>query len=120
MHNSNLNYIVRNIIDKQTDSKHCLPNQKISLIYKVGEVNIGVIGLTHIKIANESVKANSLMFLPYRDIIITESKYLHDKGVNAVVPVSAFWTEMFRDKRHIFRTSMNSNNDHLKEQCENF
>ena len=123
MRNSTFDYIVSNIIDKQTGSKHCLPNQKISSIYKVGKVNIGVIGLTHIKIANESVKANSFMFLPYRDIIINESKYLHDKGAHAVVLLAHFGpkcsetNDMYELK---LRTSMNNNNDHLKEQCENF
>ena len=123
MQNSTFDYIVSNIIDKQTGSRKCLPNQKISAIYKVGKVNIGVIGLTHLKIANESAKANSFMFLSYRDIIISESKYLHDKGANAVVLLAHFGAKC-SETNDIYelklRTSMNNNNDDLKNNCENF
>ena len=123
MQNSTFDYIVSNIIDKQTGSRRCLPNQKISAIYKVGKVNIGVIGLTHLKIANESAKANSFMFLSYRDIIISESKYLRDKGVNAVVLLAHFGAKC-SETNDIYelklRTSMNNNNDDLKNNCDNF
>ena len=123
MQNSTFDYIVSNIIDKQTGSRRCLPNQKISAIYKVGKVNIGVIGLTHLKIANESAKANSFMFLSYRDIIISESKYLRDKGVNAVVLLAHFGAKC-SETNDIYelklRTSMNNNNDDLKVNCDNF
>ena len=90
MRNSSFDYLVANLRDKATQSRTFLPNQRLSKLYRVGEAQIGVIGLTHIKTPNECNKVSSLDFLPYKDIIIEESTKLKSQGAHSVILLAHF------------------------------
>ncbi len=72
-----------------------MPNQKVSKIYTLKNgIKIGVIGLSTISTPASSVgfappfSINNITFLPYKEIVINESKLLREKGANAVIIVS--------------------------------
>jgi 2',3'-cyclic-nucleotide 2'-phosphodiesterase (5'-nucleotidase family) len=90
MRNSTFDYLVANVRDKKTQSRTFMPNQHLSKLYHVGEIRIGVIGLTHIKTPKECSKVSSLDFLEYKDIIIEESNKLKSQGAHSVILLAHF------------------------------
>ena len=91
MRTSKYDFLVGNIYNKTIDKKIFLPNQKISNIYQVGKIKIGVIGLTTVKIYHQHhYDFPELEFFDYRDIIIEESSKLRKLGANAVILLGHF------------------------------
>ena len=88
--NSTFDYLCANIMEKSTMKREFFNNHHKSKIYNVGKVKVGVIGLTHIKVAKESNKVGKLSFLPYRDIILEESEKLKSEGADAVILLAHF------------------------------
>ena len=86
MRNSKFDFLIGNIYNKTLDKRIFLPNQKISNIYQIGKVKIGVIGLTTVKIYHQHhYDFPELEFFDYRDIIIKESSKLRKLGANAII-----------------------------------
>ena len=91
MRNSKLDFLIGNIYNKTLDKRIFLPNQKISNIYQIGKVKIGVIGLTTVKIYHQHhYDFPELEFFDYSDIIIEESSKLRKLGANAIILLGHF------------------------------
>ena len=98
MRTSNFDFLVGNIYNKTMGRKIFLPNQKISNIYQIGEVKIGVIGLTTVKIYHQHhYDFPELEFYEYRDIILEESTKLKSKGANAIILLGHFGLKCFNN-----------------------
>ena len=79
-------YIVSNIKSKITGSEEFLPNQTKSKIYQMGEIKLGVIGLTTVTTAQTSSgDISEFQFLPYIENISKESQKLKDEGCHAIL-----------------------------------
>lgn len=121
MNNSYYDYLVANIRNK-TDKTHTfLPKQYRSKLYHVGKVKLGVIGLTHNKVAGGNIKiVGGIEFLQYKDIIIEQSSELKTQGADAVILLSHFGPKCgnekgFEDK---FKLKMRNSNI-IQPKCTN-
>ena len=86
---ANWEYLAANIISNQTGKAGFLPNTKKAEIYKMGEINLGVIGLTTIETPfTTSGNLTNIKFAEYREVVIKLSTSLRKKGAHAVVLVS--------------------------------
>lgn len=85
MNRSQFPYLVSNIQNTTTNETIFLPNQIKSKIFEIGEIKLGVIGVTTIT-TPETTGGNltSVKFLAYADIIIKEANELRKK-TNAVI-----------------------------------
>ena len=91
MRNSKFDFLVGNIYNNTIGKSIFLPNQKKSNIYQIGNVKIGVIGLTTVKIYHQHhYDFPELEFYDYRDIIIEESTKLRKLGANAIILLGHF------------------------------
>lgn len=88
--NSSFDYLCANLEERKTGKREFFHNHFKSKIYNVGKVKLGIIGLTHVKVAKESLKVSSLNFLPYRDILLEESKKLKEQGADSVILLAHF------------------------------
>ena len=131
MRTSNFDFLVGNIYNKTINKKIFLPNQKISNIYKIGNVKIGVIGLTTVKIYYQHhYDIPELEFHEYRDIILEESAKLKSQGANAIILLGHFGLkcfnnyELYEDKEKLKIRKKNDiqcpceNNENLKNLLE--
>ena len=131
MRTSNFDFLVGNIYNKTINKKIFLPNQKISNIYKIGNVKIGVIGLTTVKIYHQHhYDVPELEFHEYRDIILEESVKLKSQGANAIILLGHFGLkcfnnfELYEDKEKLKIRKKNDiqcpceNNENLKNLLE--
>ena len=98
MRTSKFDFLIGNIYNKTAGKKLFLPNQKISNIYQIGEVKIGVIGLTTVKIYNQHhYDFPELEFYDYRDIILEESSKLKNLGANAIILLGHFGLKCYNN-----------------------
>ena len=98
MRTSNFDFLVGNIYNKTAGNKIFLPHQKISNIYQIGNVKVGVIGLTTVKIYHQHhYDFPELEFQEYRDIILEESAKLKSKGANAIILLGHFGLKCFNN-----------------------
>jgi 2',3'-cyclic-nucleotide 2'-phosphodiesterase (5'-nucleotidase family) len=82
-------YLASNIFQKSTADYSFLPNTKHTKMFKVGDINLGVIGLTTIETNFTSTgDFTDIGFAEYRDIIIKLSKGLREAGAKAVILLS--------------------------------
>ena len=88
--NSTFDYLCANLEEKKTKKREFLNNHFKSKLYNVGKIKLGIVGLTHIKVAQESKKVNAVTFLPYRDILIEESNKLKQQGADSVILLGHF------------------------------
>ena len=123
MRNSKFDFLVGNIFNKTEGKKIFLPNQKISEIYEIGNVKIGVIGLTTVKIYHQHhYDFPELEFFEYRDIIIEESLRLRKLGANAIILLGHFGLKCpnslkFYENKEILKIRNKSN---VQCPCENY
>ena len=98
MRTSKFDFLIGNIYNKTAGKKLFLPNQKISNIYQIGEVKIGVIGLTTVKIYHQHHSDfPELEFYDYRDIILEESSKLKNLGANAIILLGHFGLKCYNN-----------------------
>jgi len=98
MRTSKFDFLIGNIYNKTAGKKLFLPNQKISNIYQIGEVKIGVIGLTTVKIYHQHhYDFPELEFYDYRDIILEESSKLKNLGANAIILLGHFGLKCYNN-----------------------
>ena len=98
MRNSKFDFLIGNIYNKTIDKRIFLPNQKISNIYQIGKVKIGVIGLTTVKIYHQHhYDFPELEFYDYIDIILEESSKLKNLGANAIILLGHFGLKCYNN-----------------------
>ena len=91
MQNSKFDFLIGNIYNKTIGKKNFLPNQKISNIYQIGSVKIGVIGLITTKTYHQHHSDfPELEFYDYYNIIVEESSRLKKLGANAIILLGHF------------------------------
>jgi 5'-nucleotidase len=82
-------YLASNIFNETTQKSEFLPNTKSAKLYQVGEVKIGVIGLTTIESPyTTSGNVTGIKFDQYNQIVIQLSNSLRSEGAKAVVVTS--------------------------------
>ena len=92
---SNFSYIVANV--KKGSSFNFMTNQVEDMIYQIGKIKVGVVGLTTIETpTGTSGNLSDITFLPYADIIKEHSTKLRKEGANAVVLLAHFGVQCFK------------------------
>lgn len=89
MAESKFDYLVSNFYDLESKSYEFMPNQKKSKIYKVGQVNIGVIGIATLQTNTTTTGfPKTIEIKSQKEIIRAEAKTLREKGAHAVILIS--------------------------------
>jgi 2',3'-cyclic-nucleotide 2'-phosphodiesterase (5'-nucleotidase family) len=96
---ADFSYLAANIFDNQTQRTEFLPNTKIAKIFTLGEIKIGVIGISTVETPfTTSGDLTGVRFAEYRDIVIELSAKLRADGANAVIINSHVGMNCFLDK----------------------
>jgi 2',3'-cyclic-nucleotide 2'-phosphodiesterase/3'-nucleotidase/5'-nucleotidase len=83
---ANFPYIAANILNNATGECCPLPNTQMKRMYTLGEVKIGVIGLTTVETPTTTAgNTTGLRFAAYKDIVVNLSTQLRNAGANAVI-----------------------------------
>jgi len=89
MNSSKFDYLVANIYNNQTNLPFDFPHSKVTNLYTIGRIKVGVIGLTTIEtIFTTSGDLSNLKFIDYNEIVISLSKELRNRGANIVMITS--------------------------------
>jgi 2',3'-cyclic-nucleotide 2'-phosphodiesterase (5'-nucleotidase family) len=97
---ANFNYVASNIYNITTNEFGTLPNTKITKLLTVGDIKLGIIGLTTVDTPFTTSLLNVtkyLGFASYREIVIRLSKQLRDHGANAIILNTHVGTECAKD-----------------------
>jgi len=83
---SNFTYLAANIYEDSTNKTEFMPNTKVAKIYQVGDIKVGVIGLTTVDTPHTtSGDVSTLRFELYRDLVVEYSRSLKEQGANVIV-----------------------------------
>lgn len=78
-------YLAANI-QNTTNNTEFLPNTKVAQIFQVGEIKIGVIGLSTVETPFTTAgDLTGIKFVAYLEVVTSLSKLLREQGANAVV-----------------------------------
>jgi 2',3'-cyclic-nucleotide 2'-phosphodiesterase (5'-nucleotidase family) len=96
---SNFNYVASNIYNITAKEFGTLPNTNITKLLTVGDIKIGIIGLTTVDTPFTTApnSTHNLDFASYEDIVIMLSKELRDQGANAVILNTHVGTQCTKD-----------------------
>ena len=86
LNSANWTYLAANIVNNRTNATEFLPNTKVSKLFQVGKVKIGVIGLSTVETPfTTSGDLTDIKFVNYVETIKEQSKILKQNGANAIV-----------------------------------
>lgn len=107
---SSFPYISANIYNnKSQDITHIWSNTNKSMLFKLGKVNIGVIGLSTIETNKTTAgNLNDIVFTSYKEAIETESLTLKEKGANAVLLLSHVGMHCEYKDKYVLKIRMKS------------
>jgi 2',3'-cyclic-nucleotide 2'-phosphodiesterase (5'-nucleotidase family) len=89
MNSSVFEYLVSNIYNNQTNLPFEFPHSRLTTLYSIGKIKVGVIGLTTIEtLFTTSGDLSNLKFLNYQEIVIKLSKDLRAAGADIVLVTS--------------------------------
>lgn len=110
-------YLVSNILNTTTNEREFMPNQIKSKIFTLGDIKIGVIGITTVNtVRTTSGDLTSVKFLDYIDIITKEAKEMRKK-TNAVILLSHVGMKCLNDGEAKMELKMRTKYTSQK-QCE--
>lgn len=97
-------------LQSEIGEENFLPRQKATEIFDLGEIKIGVIGLSTEESKTSTAGFTSKLFpdykfLPYTDIVIQRSQELRDQGADAVLIVSHVGNECPQNSTYDLRTN---------------
>jgi 2',3'-cyclic-nucleotide 2'-phosphodiesterase/3'-nucleotidase len=83
---ANFLYLAANIYNNKTNKTEFLPNTKVAKIFSVGDIKIGVIGLSTVETPyTTSGDLTDIKFAAYREVIIELSTMLKQQGAHSVI-----------------------------------
>ena len=105
-------------VQSETGKENFLPKQKATEMFDLGDVKIGVIGLSTLETPTSTSGFIDKIFpeykfLPYTDIVIEKSKELREQGANAVIVVSHVGNECPQNSTYDVRT-----NETEQKECD--